>query len=125
MTGDLVMAARNRVLGSRAPKESKYAQLPIAPMGVIETRYYVSMDVADKPGVLATVAAEFAKREVSIAEVRQEGVVGEGGRRIGARVVVVTHTATDAALSETVDALAELDVVQGVASVLRLEGTNV
>jgi homoserine dehydrogenase len=39
--------------------------------------------------------------------------------------VVVTHTATDAALSETVDALAELDVVQGVASVLRLEGTNV
>ena len=29
-----------------------------------------------------------------------------------------------AALSETVDALAELDVVQGVASVLRLEGTN-
>jgi homoserine dehydrogenase len=119
------MAARNRVLGSRAPKESKYAQLSIAPMGVIETRYYVSMDVADKPGVLATVAAEFAKREVSIAEVRQEGVVGEGGRRVGARVVVVTHTATDAALSETVDALAELDVVQGVASVLRLEGTNV
>jgi homoserine dehydrogenase len=125
VAGDLVMAARNRVLGSRAPKESKYAQLAVAPMGVIPTRYYVSMDVADKPGVLATVAAEFAKREVSIAEVRQEGVVGEGGRRIGARVVVVTHTATDAALSETVDALAELDVVQGVASVLRLEGTNV
>jgi homoserine dehydrogenase len=125
VTGDLVMAARNRVLGSRGPKESKYAQLPVAPMGVIETRYYVSMDVADKPGVLATVAAEFAKREVSIAEVRQEGVVGEGGRRVGARVVVVTHTATDAALSETVDALADLDVVQGVASVLRLEGTNV
>ena len=125
VTGDLVMAARNRVLGSRGPKESKYAQLPIAPMGVIETRYYVSMDVADKPGVLATVAAEFAKREVSIAEVRQEGVVGEGGRRVGARVVVVTHTATDAALSETVDALADLDVVLGVASVLRLEGTNV
>jgi homoserine dehydrogenase len=124
VTGDLVMAARNRVLGSRGPKESKYAQLPIAPMGVIPTRYYVSMRVADKPGVLASVAAEFAKREVSIAEVRQEGVVGEGGRRIGARIVVVTHTATDAALSETVDALADLDVVQSVASVVRLEGTN-
>ena len=93
-------------------------------MGVIPTRYYVSMNVADRPGVLATVAAEFAKREVSIAEVRQEGVVDEGGQRIGARVVVVTHPATDAALSETVDALAELDVVLGVASVLRLEGTN-
>src|ERR1700742_3825798 len=115
VTGDLVMAARNRVLGSRGPKESKYAQLPISPMGFISTRYYVSMNVADKPGVLSSVAAEFAKREVSIAEVRQEGVADEGGRRVGARVVVVTHHATDAALSETVDALAEMDVVQSVA----------
>jgi homoserine dehydrogenase len=124
VTGDLVMAARNRVLGSRGPKESKYAQLPIAPMGVIPTRYYVSMNVADKPGVLSSVAAEFAKREVSIAEVRQEGVVDEDGLRVGARIVVVTHRATDAALSETVDALADLDVVRDVASVLRLEGTS-
>ena len=124
VTGDLVMAARNRVLGSRGPKESKYAQLAVAPMGFINTRYYVSMNVADKPGVLSSVAAEFAKREVSIAEVRQEGVVGEGGQRVGARIVVVTHTATDAALSDTVDALADLDVVEGVASVLRLEGTS-
>jgi len=124
VTGDLVMAARNRVLGSRGPKESKYARLTVAPMGCISTRYYVSMNVADKPGVLSSVAAEFAKREVSIAEVRQEGVVGEGGQRVGARIVVVTHSATDAALSETVDALADLDAVQSVASVLRLEGTS-
>ncbi|RFD24213.1 homoserine dehydrogenase [Mycobacterium uberis] len=124
VTGDLVMAARNRVLGSRGPKESKYAQLSVAPMGFILTRYYVSMNVADKPGVLFSVAAEFAKREVSIAEVRQEGVVDDGGRRVGARIVVVTHSAADAALSETVDALAGLEVVQGVTSVLRLEGTS-
>jgi homoserine dehydrogenase len=122
--GDVVMAARNRVQGGRAPRESKYAHLPISPMGLITTRYYVSMYVADRPGVLATVAAEFAKREVSIAEVRQEGVVDDGGQRVGARVVVVTHTASDAALSETVTALAGLDVVQNVASVLRLEGNS-
>lgn len=124
VAGDMVMAARNRVLGSRGPRESKYAQLPVAPMGFISTRYYVSMNVADKPGVLSSVAAEFAKREVSIAEVRQEGVADEGGRRVGARIVVVTHTATDAALSETVEALADLDAVQSVTSVLRLEGTT-
>ncbi|HUL98117.1 MAG TPA: homoserine dehydrogenase [Mycobacterium sp.] len=122
--GDVVMAARNRVQGGRGPRESKYAQLPIAPMGMIPTRYYVSMNVADRPGVLATVATEFAKREVSIAEVRQEGVVDEGGQRVGARVVVVTHEATDAALADTVAALAQLDVVQDVASVLRLEGSS-
>ncbi len=124
VTGDLVMAARNRVLGGRGPRESRYAQLPVAAMGLITTRYYVSMHVADKPGVLSSVAAEFAKREVSIAEVRQEGMADEDGQRVGARVVVVTHRATDAALSDTVAALADLDVVQGVASVLRLEGTS-
>ncbi|BBZ12884.1 homoserine dehydrogenase [Mycobacterium branderi] len=124
VTGDLVMAARNRVLGSRGPRESKYAQLPVIPISLASTRYYVSMHVADEPGVLSSVAAEFAKREVSIAEVRQEGVVDQGGQRVGARVVVVTHRATDGALSETVAALEDLDVVQAVASVLRLEGTN-
>jgi homoserine dehydrogenase len=122
--GDLVMAARNRVQGGRGPRESKYAKLPISPIGFIPTRYYVSMNVADRPGVLSAVAAEFGKREVSIAEVRQEGVVDSGGQRCGARIVVVTHEATDAALSDTVAALADLDVVQEVASVLRLEGTS-
>lgn len=122
--GDLVMAARNRVQGGRGPRESKYAKLPISPIGFIPTRYYVNMNVADLPGVLSAVAAEFAKREVSIAEVRQEGMVDEGGQRCGARIVVVTHQATDAALSETVAALADLDVVQSINSVLRMEGTT-
>ena len=117
--GDVVMAARNRVQGGRGPRESRYAELPIAPMGMISTRYYVSMKVKDRPGVFASVATEFGKREVSIAEVRQEGMA-DGS----ARIVVVTHRATDAALSDTVAALAGLDVVDEVTSVLRLEGTT-
>ncbi len=122
--GDVVMAARNRVQGGRGPRESKYAKLPIAPIGFIPTRYYVNMNVSDRPGVLSAVAAEFSKREVSIAEVRQEGMVDDDGQPCGARIVVVTHQATDAALSETVEALADLDVVQTINSVLRMEGTN-
>ena len=124
VTGDLVMAARNRVQGGRAPRESRYAELPVSPIGFIATRYYVRMDVTDRPGVLSSVAAEFARHEVSIAEVRQEGVVTDDGRWVGARIVVVTHQATDAALSKTVAALADLDAVQRVASVIRLEGTG-
>jgi homoserine dehydrogenase len=56
--------------------------------------------------------------------VRQEGMVDQGGQRCGARIVVVTHQATDAALSETVAALADLDVVQSINSVLRMEGAS-
>ena len=116
--GDLVMAARNKVHGGRGPRESKYAKLKIAPMGDIVTRYYVNMEVADKAGVLSAVAAEFAKHGVSISVVRQEGAGA------GARLVVVTHVATDAALSDTVAALKELEFVTAVTSVLRLEGTE-
>lgn len=116
--GDLVMAARNRVNGGRGPRESKYANLEVAPIGDIPTRYYVNMQVTDKAGVLSAVAAEFAHHGVSISTVRQEGS-GEG-----ARLVVVTHTATDAALSATVEALSKLEFVLAVTSVLRLEGTE-
>jgi len=122
--GDLVMAARNRVYGGRGPLESTYASLPAAPIGKVPTRYYVSMQVADRPGVLSAVANEFSRRDVSISTVRQEGGGGITDAADGARLVVVTHRAPDAALSETVAALKELDVVLNVASVLRLEGTN-
>ena len=53
---------------------------------------------------------------MSIQTVRQEGHGGD------ATLELVTHTATDAALSATVDKLRDLDVVRAVASVLRVEG---
>ena len=116
--GDLVMAARNKVHGGRGPLESTYAKLPIASIGDVPTRYYVSMRVADRPGVLAQIASEFSKRSVSLAAVRQEGA-GED-----ARLIVVTHRAPDRAQSECVAALEDMDEVLKVSSVLRLEGTD-
>jgi homoserine dehydrogenase len=118
--GDLVMAARNKVHFGRGPLESVYAKLPIAQIGEVKTRYYVAMDVADRPGVLSTVANEFSARDVSISTVRQQ--TEHGGA--GARLVILTHHAPDAALSATVEALKQLDVVTTVSSVLRLEGTH-
>ncbi len=54
--GDLVAVARHRVVGGRGPGESSYADLPVLPMGQAVTRYHISLDVADRPGVLAQVA---------------------------------------------------------------------
>ncbi|MFI5777484.1 homoserine dehydrogenase [Nocardia sp. NPDC051570] len=116
--GDLVMAARNKFYGGRAPGESVYAELPIAPIGDTPTRYHVNLQVADRTGVLQAVAGEFAKHGVSISTVRQEG------SDEGARLVVVTHHARESALADTVAALAELESVTSVTSVLRLEGTE-
>jgi homoserine dehydrogenase len=120
--GDLVSVARHRVSGGRGPGESAYADLPLRAMGQVRTRYHVSLDVTDRPGVLAQVAQVFAAQDVSIETVRQQLVPGSAGTPGRAALVVVTHVATDAALSATVRGLAGLDVVRAVASVMRVEG---
>lgn len=114
--GDLVAVCRNKLAEATGPGESAYTQLPVSPMGDVVTRYHISLDVADKPGVLAQVATCFAEHGVSIDTVRQQGKDGE------ASLVVVTHRAPDAALSGTVEALRKLDTVRGVASIMRVEG---
>jgi homoserine dehydrogenase len=114
--GDLVAVARNRRSGARGAGLSAYADLRVRPMGETPTRYHISLDVADRPGVLAAVAQAFAAHDVSISTVRQEG------RGDAATLVLVTHTAPDAALSGTVDDLRRMDIVRRVASVMRVEG---
>jgi homoserine dehydrogenase len=114
--GDLVAVARNRLTGARGAGESAYADLRIRPMGETPTRYHISLDVADRPGVLATVAQAFAAHDVSISTVRQSG------RGADATLVLVTHTAPDAALAATVEDLRGVGAVREVVSVMRVEG---
>ena len=114
--GDVVAVARNRRNGSRGSGESAYAELPVLPMGDVATRYHIALDVADRPGVLAGVAGAFAEQQVSIQTVRQEG------RGDAATLVIVTHSAADAALAKTVDRLTGMEFIRRVASVMRVEG---
>jgi len=116
--GDLVAVARNRLAGAAGPGTTGYAGLTVRSMADTPTRYHVSLDVADKPGVLATVAQEFAAHGVSIATVRQDG------HGDAATLVIVTHRAPDAALAATVTRLREMSAVRGVTSVLRVEGLS-
>jgi homoserine dehydrogenase len=95
-------------------------------MGQVQTRYHISLDVADRPGVLAQVATAFAEHQVSIETVRQQILPGaaDAGEHAegGASLVIVTHTASDASLSATVEALADMPIVRAVSSVMRVEG---
>jgi homoserine dehydrogenase len=114
--GDLVVVARNRVAGIQGPDAPTYAELPVLPMSEAMTRYHVALDVADRPGVLAPVAEAFARHDVSIQAVRQEGHGDE------AYLVIVTHTARESALAATVADLSAMEAVRAVDSVLRVEG---
>jgi homoserine dehydrogenase len=114
--GDIVTVGRNRLAGTRGPDASTYAGLPVRPISDARTSYYVALDVADRPGVLAPVAEAFARHGVSIRAVRQEG------RGEDANLVIVTHTAREAELAATVAELATMEPVRAVDSVLRVEG---
>jgi homoserine dehydrogenase len=116
--GDLVVVARNRVAGIRGPDAPSYAELPVLSMADALTRYHVALDVADRPGVLAPVAEAFARHDVSIQAVRQEGRGDE------AYLVIVTHTARESALAATVADLSAMEAVRAVDSVMRVEGED-
>ncbi len=113
--GDTVAIARNLLAGLRGPDSSTYAQLPLIPIGDARTSYYVQLDVADRPGVLAPVADAFAQQGVSIKAVRQEG------RGDDANLIIMTHAAREAALAKTVAVLGAMEAVRNVDSVMRVE----
>lgn len=114
--GDVVVAARNRVLGGRGPGESTYSGLPVLGIGHARTRYYVNVDVQDRPGVLAQIAQVFADNGVSIQVVRQDGHGDDAG------LIVRTHAGSEESLARTVKALKEMDAVRKVVGVMRVEG---
>ena len=113
--GDTVAIARNMLAGLRGPDSSTYAQLPLVPIGDARTSYYVQLDVADRPGVLAPVADAFAQQGVSIKALRQ------GGRGDDANLLIMTHVAREAALAKTVAVLGAMEAVRNVDSVMRVE----
>ena len=116
--GDIVTVVRNRLAGLRGPDASTYARLPLVPIGDALTRYFVQLDVADRPGVLAPIADAFAQQGVSIRAMRQEG------RGDDANLLIVTHTAREDALAKTVASLTAMTAVRRVASVMRVEGED-
>jgi homoserine dehydrogenase len=124
--GDLVSAARRHVIGGPGVAESTHANLPILPISAVVTRYQITLEVADKPGVLARIAAIFAEHDVSVEAVQQHVVTPEvDGQKPDvptATLVIGTHEATEAALAATVAALEANDVVVEVSSVLRVVG---
>lgn len=115
--GDVVAVARHRTGGAIGPRESDYADRAIVPIGQTKTKYLIRLDVADRSGVLASIAQAFADENVSIQTVRQTG------RGSDAELIVVTHNATEAALASTVKRLSNMDMVKSVESVIRVEGS--
>jgi homoserine dehydrogenase len=116
--GDLVDAARNRATGARGATVGTLEKRPIVPIDEVESQFYLTVDVADRPGALAAIAGVFGRHGVSIQSMQQKGV----GRE--AHLIFVTHLAREADLRATVNAVRELDIVERVGTVLRAIGAE-
>jgi homoserine dehydrogenase len=113
--GDLIDASANLRKGSSATIGT-LASVPIRPVDDARCEYYLNLEVADRPGVLAAVAGVFGRHGVSIRTMEQEGLGDE------ARLIFITHVAREADVQATLRDLRELDVVDRVVSLLRVIG---
>jgi homoserine dehydrogenase len=114
--GDVIDAAVNLVKGTHGSIGS-FAKAVIRPIDETSSEYLLSMEVADKPGVLHAVTGAFANNGVSIRAAEQEGIGAD------ARLVFITHEAKESDLQATVRQLREMDVVKQVGGMLRVVGS--
>ena len=118
VVGDVIEAARR--MGSRSqPLEVRNgAALTVRPIGDLEVRYYIRLDVADHPGVLARIAQILGDGEISIAAVLQKDTQPETE---SAEIVITTHPAREASVRKALEAIAGLPQVRRVSNTLRIE----
>ena len=113
--GDVIDAAVNLVKGTHGALGT-FGKAVIRPIDETSAEYLLSMEVADKPGVLHAVTGTFARHGVSIRAAEQEGIGAD------ARLVFITHEAKESAVQATVRELRDMDVVRQVGGLLRVIG---
>ena len=116
LLGDVLDAGKNLRSGSRGATIGTLHDVPFRHIEETSAQFYLSLDVADRPGVLAAIANTFGKHDVSIQSMQQHG------HGDAARLIFVTHLARTAAMSATIAEVRELDVIKRVGSVLRVVG---
>lgn len=91
----------------------------IVPISRLSNRFYLRMNVADRPGVLAQIARILGERQISIASVIQK----ETDERAGtAEIVIMTHPALEAAMQQAIMEMENLGVVKEISNFIRVEG---
>jgi homoserine dehydrogenase len=116
LLGDLIDAAKNLHSGARGATIGVLERRTIRPIDETSSQFYVSLDAADRPGVLAAISGVFGTHGVSIQSMQQKGQGDD------ARLIFVTHLAREADMAATIREVRDLDVVERVGSVMRVVG---
>jgi homoserine dehydrogenase len=113
--GDVIDAARELLAEAQVAPRIRFAPGRLRDFGEIHTKWYMRLEVADAPGVLAKIAGAFGEAAVSIKSVWQEG------RGEDATLLLITHDALEVNQRAAVAALRSLDVVTEVAATIRVQ----
>lgn len=105
------------------PQSERYGgqdagQSRVRPVSELETRYYIRLTAADRPGVLAQVGGVFAENNISIASAIQKETY-EAAKR--AEIVLMTHAANEAAMQRAIVGLRALETVAEIGNLIRVE----
>ena len=120
VVGDLIEAVRK--MGSHSPslefEPKNGTDLTVRPIGDLQSRYYMRLDVADSPGVLAQIAKVLGDGQISIAAVLQRDTNPETE---SAEIVITTHPAREASVQSALKLMARLPQVRKVSNTIRIE----
>jgi len=116
---DIVSAARKVVLGAGSKVRKKLESgKSVKPMSEVETRYYLRMSIADRPGVLAQISRILGDLTISISSAIQEEA---DSATQTAEIVLMTHPAQEKAMQQALSELAKLDAVKEISNFIRVE----
>ena len=116
--GDILEAGRNRLLGRRSATPDVETNLHMIPQGELQSSFYLTLDVLDRPGVLAAVTSVFGDHGVSIRLMEQSGMGDE------ARLTLVTHLALESDMMATLEDLQTVDTVDAIGACIRIVGED-
>jgi homoserine dehydrogenase len=116
---DIVSSAQDIILGVGNKAKWRFESgKSIKPMAEIETRYYLRMNVTDRPGVLAQISKILGDHLISISSVIQKETDSVPQT---AEIVIMTHPAQEKAMQQALSKLARLDVVGEISNFIRVE----
>ena len=87
------------------------------PVEETQSRYFLRMQVEDRPGVLASVASVLGNNGVSIAQIIQKSRQGDS-----AEIVVITDTVLERNFRDSLTIFREMSMIREISSVLRVYG---
>lgn len=118
IVGDVFETAQNIVNGATGSTHCGcYKQIPVKKIEDIISRYFLRMEVEDKPGVLATVASVLGNNSVSIEQVVQKATVGDN-----AEIVVITNHVRERHLKDALLTFEGMSAVKAISGFIRVYG---